>query len=484
MPVSELAIANSLFWLLGYDPLEERGRALAERLRLHHARDDAELRSAVLACAEFRQSYAERHRLPQNQALDLERPRLIFLHIPKCGGTTLHSILARHFAPDEVCPERFNGLRARRLEELAGFSFFSGHHDLESCRALFGQENRIVTLLREPRARLISLYYFLTIHRPESEPATASMVSLARSTSAEAFFTHPMVRRHASVRNAMVSLFTQPHRGVRWEAIDSQLEGADLVLTDPAAAVDKALEALRSLTCFGLLERFAPSLELFSASLGLRLDDEAPQQVTDEMRMRDSLDYAERPVVTPRLIEIIDELTEADRAFYAQAEALFAQRLASLPRPARADPSAGFGRPEPVALELFSPREGRQEGRRIVASGREGVLAVGPYMPLQHGRYRVTIHMAGVASGRERAGVSVNVWHQRGRAKVASADWTGSSPLTIDFSLPFDVRDIEFVIEVGENSAAELLSVELSRAAVQAPSAEPLPVPQRSLRAS
>lgn len=484
MPVSELAIANSLFWLLGYDPLDERGRALADRLRLRHARDDAELQSAVLASAEFRQSYAERHRLPQNQALDLERPRLVFLHIPKCGGTTLHSILARHFAPDDICPERFNGLRARRIEELAGFSFFSGHHDLESCRALFGQQNRIVTLLREPRARLISLYYFLTIHRPEAEPATASMVSLARSTSAEAFFTHPMVRRHASVRNAMVSLFTQAHRGVRWEAIDSQLEETDLVLTDPVAAVDKALEALRSLACFGLLERFTPSLELFSASLGLRLADEPPQQVTDEMRMRDSLDYAERPVVTPRLIEIIDELTEADRSFYAQAEVLFAQRLASLPRtPARADPSAGFGRPEPVALELFSPREGRQEGRRIVASGQEGVLAVGPYMPLKHGRYRVTIHMAGVASGRGRSDVSVNVWHQHGRAKVASADWTGSGPLTIDFSLPFDVKDIEFVVRVGENSAAELLAVELSRA-VPAPRADALPALQRSLRAS
>lgn len=484
MPVSDLAIANSLFWLLGYDPLDERGRELADRLGLREARDDTDLRSAVLASSEFRQSYAERLRLPQNQALDLERPRLVFLHVPKCGGTTLHAILARHFAPGQICPERFNGLRARRIEELAPFSFFSGHYDLESCQALFGRMNRIVTLLREPRARLISLYYFLTIHRPEAEAATASMVSLARSCSAEAFFTHPIIRRHASIRNAMVSLFTQPHRGVRWETIDSQLEETDLLLTDPAAAVDKAFEALSSLTCFGLLEQFAPSLALFSASLALQLNEEPPQQVTDEMRMRDMLDYAERPVMTPRLVEIIDELTETDRLFYAKAETLFAQRLASLPRaPADMDPSAAFGRPEPIEIERFSPREGRHEGRRIVASGQEGVLAVGPYMPLKHGRYRLTIHMAGIASSHERAGVSINIWHRRGKAKVASADCTAPSPLTIEFSLPFDVHDIEFVVRVGQDSGAELLAFELSRA-VEGAHAGHAPALQRSLRAS
>lgn len=472
MPVTELAIANSLFWLFGYDAFDQRGRELADRLNLRQVSDEAALQDALLASAEFRQSYAERLRLPRNQPLDLERPRLVFLHIPKCGGTTLHAALAQHFNPEQTCPERFNGLRARRLEELAAFSFFSGHFDLESCQALFGRDVRIVTLLREPRARLISLYYFLTIHRPGVELATTGMVSLARSTDAEAFFTHPLVRRHTSIRNAMVSLFVQPHRGVRWEAIDSQLQNDDPVLTDPVGAADKALEALAGLSCFGLLEQFPASLALFSATLGLQFAAEPPRQVTDELRLREELDYAERPDLTPRLIELLDELTEADRLFYARAEALFAQRLASLPQNAsrRTAPALAFGRPEAVEMDLFLPREGRRDGHRIVASGREGVLAVGPYIPLKHGRYRLTMHFAGQPAGCETSGLSVHIWHQRGRAKLDAVAWTGPGPLDIDFRLPFDVEDLEFVVHVGENSGIELLAVELSR---PAPSPDP-----------
>lgn len=467
MPVSELAIANSLFWLFGYDAFDDRGQDLANRLNLRQACDEAALRSALLASPEFRQSYTERVRLPRNQSLDLDRPRLVFLHVPKCGGTTLHTVLARHFDAGQICPEKFNGLRARRLEELAGFTFFSGHFDLESCQALGGRNTKIVTMLREPRARLVSLYYFLTIHRPEAEPATASMVSLARSTSAEAFFTHPLIRRHASIRNAMVSLFLQPHWGVRWEAADNQLEDGDPVLRDPGGAVDRAFEALASLSGFGLLERFAPSLELLSASLGLPLDEEPPQQVTDEMRLRESLDYAERPAMTPRLLDILDELTEADRLFYAKAEALFAQRLADLPRAAsrRTDPALALGRPEAIAMDLFSPRESRRDGHRIVASGKEGVLAVGPYIALKHGRYRLTMHLAGLCPDREASGVSVHLWHRRGRALIDAAPWTGPGPIEVDFALPFDVDDLEFVVRVGENSGVELLAVEVSRAA-------------------
>lgn len=466
MPVSELAIANGLFWLFGYDAFDERGRDLVDRLNLRQACDEAALRSALLASPEFRQSYAERLRLPRNQALHLDRPRLVFLHVPKCGGTTLHAVLARHFDPGQICPERFNGLRARRIEELAPYTFFSGHFDLESCQALSGRDTRIVTLLREPRARLVSLYYFLTIHRPEAEPATAGMVSLARSTSAEAFFTHPLIRRHASVRNAMVSLFSQPHWGVRWESTDSQLADDDPVVTDPVGAVDRALEALGSLSGFGLLEQFAPSLALLSANLGLHLAEEPPQQVTDEMRLRDMLDYAERPEVTPRLLDILDELTEADRLFYAKAEALFAQRLAGLSRaaPGGIDPALALDRPEAVAIDLFTPREGRRDGHRIVASGREGVLAVGPYIALKHGRYRVTMHLAGLHADREAPGPSVHLWHQRGRAVIDAVTWSGPGPIEVDFTLPFDVHDLEFVVRVGERSGIELLAVELSRA--------------------
>jgi hypothetical protein len=75
----------------------------------------------VISCLIESQKFQER-RLPALMAAanrgnadftahDLEEPKLVFLHIPKTGGQTLHNLLLPHFAPEVVCPERFNGLR-------------------------------------------------------------------------------------------------------------------------------------------------------------------------------------------------------------------------------------------------------------------------------------------------------------------------------------------------------------------------------------
>jgi hypothetical protein len=117
--------------------------------------------------------------------------KLVFLHIPKTGGTTLHHHFAAHFAPDEIFPERFSRLHRYTPEELGRYRYFSGHFNFDQIRTIPGPLF-IVTVLRDPTERLLSSYYFWRRHKAEvvarrqlEGPAIARagpMVDFLRST--------------------------------------------------------------------------------------------------------------------------------------------------------------------------------------------------------------------------------------------------------------------------------------------------------------
>jgi hypothetical protein len=94
-------------------------------------------------------------------------PRLVFLHVPRTGGTTLHHHLAAHFVPHEICPERFSRLDQYSPDQLEKWRFFSGHFNADEIRRIPGPLF-IVTILRNPIERLLSNYYFWKRQRPET----------------------------------------------------------------------------------------------------------------------------------------------------------------------------------------------------------------------------------------------------------------------------------------------------------------------------
>jgi hypothetical protein len=90
---------------------------------------------------------------------------LLFLHIPKAAGTTLHSILEQHYAPssqysifdpDQKAKE-FAGLPTERREPIR---LLKGHIAYGLHQSLIG-ETTYITLLRDPVARVISHYYYV-----------------------------------------------------------------------------------------------------------------------------------------------------------------------------------------------------------------------------------------------------------------------------------------------------------------------------------
>jgi hypothetical protein len=102
--------------------------------------------------------------LPQTQPA--AGRRLVFLHLPKTGGTTLHHHFSAAFAPHEICPERGPHLDRIDPQQLAAYRYFAGHFVFDQLRLIPGPVF-IVTVLRPPIDRILSVYHFLKRHTAE-----------------------------------------------------------------------------------------------------------------------------------------------------------------------------------------------------------------------------------------------------------------------------------------------------------------------------
>jgi sulfotransferase famil protein len=114
--------------------------------------------------------------LGDEQARGLSQKRIVFFHAPKCGGTSVHKLLATAFGGpaglDPIAAEAaarnlgMSGLEVREAV-LAYFvkrshaRFISGHYAY-SRRAFTGHEHEfdLITILRNPIDRFLSHYYY------------------------------------------------------------------------------------------------------------------------------------------------------------------------------------------------------------------------------------------------------------------------------------------------------------------------------------
>ncbi len=102
-------------------------------------------------------------------SLNTQPQTLIFLHIPKAGGTTLRRIIEKQFPvssrfriyQDTKTPlERFRKLapeNKRRIRCICGHMPFGLHRELE-------QPATYITMLRNPVSRIIAQYYYAKTH--------------------------------------------------------------------------------------------------------------------------------------------------------------------------------------------------------------------------------------------------------------------------------------------------------------------------------
>lgn len=183
---------------------------------------------------------------------------IVFLHIPKTAGQTVHSELTRVMGAAHTSPVRVHTQANADGQFPSGYQLYSGHLDWTTLERL--PEDRFTfTVLRDPRERIASFYFYLLkkaeglnkdmLQRPEH---TGLRTVLARSAD-DYFFggdTHwrTFIRDHYD--NFYCTYFaTRKMRG--WTTI-SNLSQSDLMARALAGA--EAIDAIYNMDGLAKLE--------------------------------------------------------------------------------------------------------------------------------------------------------------------------------------------------------------------------------------
>lgn len=85
---------------------------------------------------------------------------IVFLHIPKTAGQTVHNELSRVVGKNAVSPVRVHTQADAAGQFPEGFRLYSGHLDWTQLD-LVPKDRFVFTVLRDPRERIASFYFYL-----------------------------------------------------------------------------------------------------------------------------------------------------------------------------------------------------------------------------------------------------------------------------------------------------------------------------------
>jgi hypothetical protein len=242
------------------------------------------------------------------QAPEVATPRvppLIFIHVPKAGGTTLNNILMRNFRYridgygvdffPRYYPDEFVSLvQAPDNDDTRRPVFFTGHITLANKIFRYIPVRYVaITMLRDPVQRIVSHYRF-------------------HST----LLNFPLAKEIASGALGIVEYFEQFRTTIplQYEYFTQSSNGAE---TAQSSRVEEALRNLERVSLFGLQDRFDEFAVLLAELLGLPDVFYRPLNRTP--------DHA--ATVTDEQTEELSKLLADDIAFYEGAAKLYRQRV-------------------------------------------------------------------------------------------------------------------------------------------------------------
>jgi hypothetical protein len=218
---------------------------------------------------------------------------LIFVHVPKAGGSTLRSIMQRNVLPEErLADDHSNAaLNAHQLRLFSGHVRFGLHHGL-------ARPVKYVTMMREPLDRYVSDYFFAfqkDDHRLRNEIVSGNV--------------------------DLEQLVTNGRYHDRL-ALIRQTTGLERPAAENPELAAEILEA--SYTFVGLMERFDESVLLLAHVLGwsppLYIQRNRTSMPPEMKRQRDAFQQNPHPVALDRFA--------TDTVYYRAAEAFLERSIA------------------------------------------------------------------------------------------------------------------------------------------------------------
>lgn len=240
--------------------------------------------------------------------------RLVLLHIPKCAGTVVHEALARRFDAGAVLKDRANAFHLATEKELARYRFVSGHLNWHDIGRVPGPK-QVVTFLRDPVERVLSLYYFWRAHPgPLVEKRKLEGPRLARSLGLADFLAceEPIVRHH--IDNTMVR-----------RLIGRTVFAGNTALRhrDARFCVETAMANLRRLNFVGFQETLEEDVTEMMRVLGLAPTGALePVNVRSERIASGEFEPVEPEPVTDEVRARLQPLVAMDGPLYHQARQL------------------------------------------------------------------------------------------------------------------------------------------------------------------
>jgi hypothetical protein len=249
---------------------------------------------------------------------DIEQEKIVFLHLPKTGGSTLHELLVKGRPDEEICTARHNNLHAFAAGKLSKYRVFSGHYDYISSQLIPGPK-AIITMFRNPIDRLVSLYNFQKAHRENViEKEGLYLARLANAYSMAEFFQLDEIRNHPSINNAMTRMLSQRQQ-IRWEHKIHSIPYADTL------HLEKAFKVLQEMRAFGFVERYEQSVAWIFKRLGLVVPDVIPRIMAIDTitETRPNLKKIDKEQPTEEVLGVMEDLINLDTQLYDRAMELF-----------------------------------------------------------------------------------------------------------------------------------------------------------------
>lgn len=235
--------------------------------------------------------------------------KLIFMHLPKTGGVSIQHFLENKFDKTKICKELYHSFRVRPLEDLEAFECFSGHYAFDAIERIPG-DKKVFTFMREPKSRLLSLYYYWRSFKWEAIEGDPYMQGprLAKQMSLLEFLRHRDQELLVSTDNSIARYFLGTmHAGPNGE-----------FLVPKDAVYNACIRNLQRVDFVGLFDSYERDFQRMANFLGFKGRHLVPHENAGSLTNERREAVVRQPITKDVEVEL-ERLTRFDQMIYEYA---------------------------------------------------------------------------------------------------------------------------------------------------------------------